>query len=103
MDPDGEAWELGRSNLLLNKEPELGEPGKRTPRLGNRELPALAESEHNRAAARYQQARDDEAWRDGMLEVLAERSTEGRLSGQSPERSGRWGSEWQSLNETASR
>ena len=39
-----------------------------------------------------------EACRDGLLEVLAERSTEGRLSGHSPERSVRWGSEAQATH-----
>jgi hypothetical protein len=91
----GRTWELERSNTLLKASRLNGS------RVIN--VPSLAEGKSlpwsgvkKRATERYRKARQYvRSPRDGMLEVLTERSTDGRSSGRNPGRSGRRGSESQ--------
>ncbi len=91
----GRTWELGRSNTLLKECRLEGNRGINVPgpATGSR-LPLLSIEE--RATKRYRKARQYvRSPRDGMLEVLAERSTDGRSTGPKPGRSRRRGSETQ--------
>jgi hypothetical protein len=89
----GRTWELGRSNTLLNESRSKGNRVINVPGLAERNplAPAKSEEKGGREVPEGEAIRRSP--RDGLLEVLAERSTEGRTTGRKPGRSGRRGSE----------
>ncbi len=91
----GRTWELGRSNTLLNESRSKGNRGINVPGLAEwRPLaPVKSEERGGREVPEGEAIRRSP--RDGLLEVLAERSTDGRTTGRKPGRSGRRGSETQ--------
>ena len=92
----GETWELGRSNALLKTSRSMGNRVKKISRLGRAEAIRRCQERKKGMAERYRTARlTNRSPRDGVLEVLVDHSTEGRYRGQSPDRSGRRGSETQ--------
>ena len=89
----GRIWELGRSNTFLKRSRSMGAGLEmfQARQRGSRLPLSRAKEERLRGTGR----RSGESPRDGVLEVLAERSTDGRASGRIPGRSGRRGSETQ--------
>ena len=89
----GRTWELGRSSTFLERSRSMGAGLEmfQARQCGNRLPLSRAKEERLRGTGR----RSCESPRDGVLEVVAERSTEGRQPGSMPGRSGRRGSETQ--------
>ncbi len=77
----GGTWELGRSNTLLKESRPQREPGYKCSRLGSREVvcPCRERRKSDREVPEGEAIRRSP--RDGVLDILAEHSTDGRSPG----------------------